>query len=134
MRGRLFFNRLTSVSGFTLLELMVVISIIGILITIAGPSYNLSVRKAKEAVLKNDLFIMRDLIDQYYADNAEYPSSLYDLVEKGYLRQIPVDPITKSSDTWVEVYIEEEDETMGVFDIHSGSDLVGTNDVPYNEW
>ena len=122
--------------GFTLLEILVVMSILGILITLAIPSYNLAILKAKEAALKEDLFILRDLLDQYYSDHGNYPSVLEELVELDYLRAVPVDPMTGSSGTWVELYLEEmeEDEEPGVYDVHSGSDLVGTDGTPYNEW
>jgi general secretion pathway protein G len=119
--------------GFTLIELMVVVAILGILVTLAQPSYYFATTKAKEAALKKDLYVLRDLIDQYHADQGQYPPSLPDLVSKGYLRSIPVDPFTKTSDTWIEVYASEGEES-GVFDVHSGSNLVGTNDLPYNQW
>jgi len=122
--------------GFTLLEILVVMSILGILITLAIPSYNLAILKAKEAALKEDLFILRDLLDQYYSDHGNYPYTLEELVELEYLRAVPVDPLTGSSETWVELYLEEveEDEEPGVYDVHSGSNLVGTDGTPYNEW
>lgn len=119
--------------GFTLIELMVVIAILGILVTLAQPTYKMATTKAKEAALKKDLYVFRDVIDQYHADQGQYPPSLPDLVDKGYLRAIPVDPFTESSDTWVEIYSAEGEES-GIFDVRSGSNLVGTNDVPYNEW
>ncbi len=119
--------------GFTLIELMIVVSIVGILATIALPMYQHSVIRAKEAVLKEDLFQMREAIDQYYADHGEFPPTLSTLVEKRYLRTIPVDPFTDSSETWIEVP-PDDPELGGVFDVHSGSDLIGLNGVPYNEW
>ncbi len=123
-------------SGFTLIEILVVMSVIGILITLAIPSYNLAILKAKEATLKEDLFVFRDLLDQYYSDHGVYPASLQELVETGYLRAVPVDPFTGSRETWVELYLEEveEDEEAGVYDVHSGSDLVGSDGTAYNEW
>jgi general secretion pathway protein G len=126
-------TRRLSEKGFTLIELMVVVAILGILVTLAQPSYYFATTKAKEAALKQDLYIMRDIIDQYHADQGEYPPSLPDLVEKGYLRSIPADPFTQAADTWIEVYAAEGEES-GVFDVHSGSNLVGTNDIPYNQW
>jgi general secretion pathway protein G len=117
--------------GFTLLELMSIVTIVGILVTLAVPSYRQSVVKAREAVLMRDLFTIRDLLDQHRADKGKYPDSLDDLVKGGYLRAIPMDPFTRSTSTWQEIYEETEG---GVFDIHSGSDLVGTNGVPYNQW
>lgn len=118
-------------AGFTLLELMIILTIIGILVTLAVPSYRVSVVKAREAVLKQDLFTMRDLLDQYRADNGKYPSSLHDLVARGYLRAMPADPFTASDSTWQEIV---EDTEGGVFDVHSGSDLVATTGAPYNQW
>jgi len=118
-------------SGFTLIELMIVVAIIGILATIAIPSYRQSILKAREAVLKQDLFTMRDLLDQYRADKGKYPATLKDLVTATYLRTVPVDPITQSASTWQEI-IDETD--GGVFDVYSGADLVATNGTPYNQW
>jgi general secretion pathway protein G len=117
--------------GFTLLELMTIIVIIGILVTLAIPSYHGAVIKAREAVLKHDLFTMRDVLDQYRGDQGKYPPSLSELVKTGYLRTVPVDPITSSNNTWQEVIETTEG---GVFDIHSGSDLVASTGTPYNEW
>ncbi len=117
--------------GFTIIELMIVVSIVGILATLAVPSYQTAVRKAKEAVLRQDLFTLRDLLDQHRADQGKYPASLEALVSAGYLRRIPMDPFTGSSTTWQEI---AEPTEGGVFDVYSGSDLVGTNGVPYNQW
>ncbi len=132
--------------GFTLIELIVVITIIGILSTIALPALRQVPVKAAEAVLKNDLRAMRDVIDQYYADQGNYPPGLEELVEKGYLRKIPIDPITKSADTW-QVVLEEidpetqpaetdfpEDGQPGVVDVHSGSPALALDGTPYAEW
>jgi general secretion pathway protein G len=124
-------GRVGEQSGFTLLELMTIIVIIGILVTLAVPSYQQSVIKAREAVLKQDLFTLRDVLDQYRADQGKYPSTLTDLVKVGYLRTIPVDPFTRSGSTWQETMESTEG---GIFDIHSGSTLVATNGTPYNEW
>lgn len=120
--------------GFTLIELMIVLVIIGILATLTGPSYRESVIKAREAALKKDLYIFRDVIDQYYADNGVYPPSLQDIVSKGYIRALPLDPFTKASDTWVEIMVEWDGKETGVYDVKSGSDLVGINNAPYNQW
>lgn len=122
---------MTGERGFTLLELMTIVVIVGILVTLAVPSYNQSVIKAREAVLQRDLFTMRDLLDQHRADKGKYPDSLNDLVASGYLRAMPDDPFTRSASTWQEIYEITEG---GVFDVHSGSDLVGSNGVPYNKW
>ncbi len=117
--------------GFTLIELMTIVVILGILVTLAVPSYQQSVIKAREAALARDLFVFRDLLDQYRADRGQYPPSLTDLASAGYLRAMPMDPITRSTSTWQETMEATEG---GVFDIHSGSDLIGTNGVPYNQW
>jgi len=132
-------------TGFTLIELIIVVAIIGILATIALPAMRNAPLKAKEAVLKEDLFAMRSCIDQYLADRGHYPSSIQELVDEGYLRFIPVDPLTESAETWVEVLAEAEDEEdlqpteetgtgPGVIDVHSGSDGVGLDGKPYAEW
>lgn len=121
----------TGNGGFTLIEMMMVITIIGILATIALPMYQSSVTKSKEAALREDLFNLRVSIDKYYADHGEYPPSIASLAEKRYIRFVPIDPFTKAKDTWVEV---PEAGGKGVFDIRSGSDLVGTNGVGYDEW
>jgi len=118
--------------GYTLIELMVVLTIIGILATIAQPNLQRTVIRAREASLRQSLFVLRDVIDQFYADNGSYPDSLEDLVEKHYIRALPEDPVTKSSSTWI--IIPPEDAKGGVYDIHSGSDLIALNNEPYNEW
>lgn len=118
--------------GFTLIELVIALSILGIILSFAEPVYRNSVIKAKEAALKKDIFIMRDSIDQYYADNNSYPQSLDDLVEKKYIRSIPEDPFTKSKETWVT--ISSAPEESDIFDVHSGSDLLALDGSAYNEW
>lgn len=118
--------------GFTLLELMTVVTIIGILATLAVPNYQLSVTKAREGALKQALFVLRDVIDQYRTDKGKYPPALAALVTAGYLRSLPADPITRSTHTWQEI---PDDSEGGVFDVHSGSMLVSISDgTPYNEW
>ena len=117
--------------GFTLLELMIVVAIIGILATIAAPTYQASVIKAREAVLRQDLFTLRDVLDQHRADQGKYPPSLQALVSAGYLRAIPKDPFTNSETTWQEMAEATEG---GIFDVFSGSEFVGTNGTPYNRW
>jgi|SRR5512134_3355039 general secretion pathway protein G len=117
--------------GFTLLELMIVVSIIGILATIAAPTYQASVIKAREAVLRQDLFTLREVLDQHRADQGKYPPSLQALVSAGYLRAIPKDPFTNSETTWQEMTDVTEG---GIFDVFSGSEFVGTNGTPYNRW
>ena len=122
--------------GFTLLELIVVITIMGILVSIALPNYRNSVLQAKEAVLRENLYRLRDLIDQYQSDKGKYPETLEVLVSAGYLRAIPPDPMT--TDPWVEVPPEADVEAAGVltgvFDVKSASTQVGTNGVAYSEW
>ncbi len=123
-------------TGYTLLELMIVVAIAGILVTLAVPSFQQSVIKAREATLKQNLTTIRAVLDQHYADQGIYPQSLEALVEAGYLRQIPTDPFTKSSDTWQLVFEENagDDEAGGVFDVHSGSDQTATDGTLYSEW
>jgi general secretion pathway protein G len=111
--------------------LLVVVSIIGILASVAEPAYHNTVRKAREATLRQDLFIMRDLLDQYRADKGQYPKTLGDLVSAGYLRSMPIDPFTRSNGTWQEI---AEPSEGGIWDARSGSDLVGSNGAPYNQW
>ena len=123
-------------SGFTLIELVVVVSIIGILVGIALPSYKQSIIQSKEAVLREDLYRFRDLIDQYYADKGRYPASLSSLAEDGYLRRMPADPFTGQAD-WVEVPAEadpESTEPPGVYDVHSASQQLSLSGTPYSEW
>ena len=117
--------------GFTLVELMIVVAIVGILATISIPSYHTSLMKARETVLRQDLFTIREVLDQHRADQGKYPSSLGALVAAGYLRALPKDPFTNSRDTWQEISDPTEG---GVFDVFSGSDLVGTNGTAYNQW
>lgn len=119
-------------AGFTLLELMTVVTIIGILATLAIPNYELSIKKARETALKQALFVLRDVIDQYRADHGKYPKDLNDLTSVGYLRSIPTDPFTRSNTTWQEM---QHDSEGGIWDVHSGSTLVSISDgKPYNEW
>lgn len=124
--------------GFTLIELLIVISIIGILASIAVPSYQRNLIKARETVLMEDLYQMRRAIDAYFADHVKYPESLDELVSAKYLRDIPRDPFTDAADTWEVVPPEpgEEGEVAegGVENVHSGSDRVGLNGIPYREW
>ena len=121
--------------GFTFVEMLIVVAIIGILATIALPSFQHAVTKAKEAALKENLFILRDVIDQYYADLERYPPTLAELVEKRYLRRVPADPITGRIDSWTFVYAtDEQGQENGIVDVQSGSEQVGVNGVPYREW
>ncbi len=121
--------------GFTLIELLIVISIIGILVTLAQPYYQRAVTAAKEATLKEDLFILRDVIDQYYADNGKYPQALNDLVDKKYIRRIPNDPITGSAETWTLVTItDDQGQQNGIFDVKSGSEATALDGTRYSDW
>ena len=124
--------------GFTLIELMVVISIILILISIAVPIYNQSIVRAREAVLRQDLFAMRSVIDQYTMDKSKAPQSLQDLVDAGYLKEIPKDPFTDSRDTWQVVQedalLSVDQDEPGISDVHSGASGSGTDGTAYSSW
>jgi general secretion pathway protein G len=124
--------------GFTLIEMLIVISIMVILISIAVPMYQRSVVRAREAVLRDDLFTLRSVIDQYTMDKAKAPQSLQDLVEAGYLKVIPKDPITNSSDTWVteteDVMLSVDQTQPGITDVHSGSSATSLEGTPYSSW
>jgi type II secretory pathway pseudopilin PulG len=128
------------------MELIIVVAVIGILATIALPALKDVPRRGAEAVLKSNLHIFRDVIDQFHGDKGHYPPTLEALVESGYLRAVPRDPITKSADTWLVVYeeldLEEqppetdlpEDLQPGIMDVHSGSELISLHGTPYSEW
>ena len=125
-------------AGFTLMELMIVMMIIGVLTTLAIPSFVGAIRNAKEAVLKEDLRVMRSAIDSYTMDKQKAPQSLEDLVQEGYLKVIPEDPMTKSRDTWntdVSDSLHSLDQTdPGIDDVHSGSQETGSDGQPYSTW
>ena len=123
--------------GFTFVELMVVITIIVILISMAIPIYNRSIIRAKESVLANNLFTLRTVIDQYSYDKGKAPQSLQDLVTESYLQKLPVDPMTGNNQSWKTV-MEDASQSVsqsepGIFDVHSGSDKVGLDGVAYSE-
>ena len=124
--------------GFTLIELMIVISLILILVSISIPAYNQSILRAKESVLMQNLFTLRSLISQYTLDKQKAPQSLEDLVSAGYIKQIPIDPFTGKNDTWT---VEQEDYSLsvdqqetGITDVHSGSSLMSTSGAAYSTW
>ncbi len=120
--------------GFTLIELMVVMAVIASLLTLALPRYFNSVERSREAVLKQDLHIMRDAIDKYLADRGRYPLTLEELAEKRYLRRVPPDPITDSTSTWVTVSPPEGEARDGVYDVRSGAPGAGLDGEPYESW
>jgi general secretion pathway protein G len=119
--------------GFTLIELLVVMSIIGVLLTIAVPRYFRTVQRSKETVLRKDLSVVRESIDQYYGDLGQYPEALASLVEKNYIRNVPIDPFTKSAETWLLVASEDPDHP-GLRDIHSGSPDSSSDGSPFVSW
>jgi general secretion pathway protein G len=120
--------------------MIIVFTLIGILVGLALPEYKYSLRKARETVLKTDLFEFRKLINQYYNDKSKYPPSLKTLVDEGYLRQIPIDPMTKSAETWVEIREQPNYEELlpnveiGIIDVQSGSDGQALDGTIYNTW
>lgn len=123
--------------GFTLIELIAVVSILGILVGIALPNYRAAILQSKEAVLKENLFRFRDVIDQYQADKGKYPATLDTLVTDGYLRTIPKDSITGARD-WTEIPADPDPDAPGdvpgVFDVHSSSEGTALDGTPYKEW
>ncbi len=125
-------------AGFTLIELMVVVALISVLAAMGVVQYRNSIKLTQEAVLKEDLFRMRDAIDQYYADKAKYPTGLDVLVSENYLRAIPKDPMTESADSWVTVPSEPDPNNptsdIGIYDVKSGSDKTSLEGTKYSEW
>ena len=124
--------------GFTLIELMIVMAIMSILLAIALPIYQKSILRAKESVLRHNLFTLREMIDEYTIDKQQAPQTLQDLVSDGYLRQVPQDPITNSDQTWritmEDTPIGGSSSSPGIFDVHSGSDKTSLDGTPYSDW
>src|SRR6187455_1005022 len=130
--------RAPQASGFTLMEMMIVMVLIVILAGIGLTMYGNTVQRAKEATLKEDLFRLRDAIDQYYADKGKYPSTLEELVSDGYVRKIPEDPFTRSNSTWQTVAAEPDPNNpvaeAGVYDVKSGAEGTAIDGTQYSEW
>lgn len=124
--------------GYTLIEIIIVLTIISILMSIAVPLYQTALRRTRESVLKNNLFTLRTVIDEYTYDKQKAPQALQDLVQQGYLRQIPEDPITGSNQSWkviMEDALTSVNQTEpGIFDVRSGSDKTSLEGTPYAEW
>ncbi len=124
--------------GFTLIELMIVMAVIAVLMAVALPIYNRSIIRSKESVLKNNLFTLRTVIDEYTYDKQKAPQTLQDLVSDGYLRQVPMDPMTGNADSW-KLIMEDASNTVnqtmpGIFDVRSGADGTSLEGTPYSEW
>jgi general secretion pathway protein G len=128
----------TGRSGFTMIELMIVMTVITILVSVAVPFYQKSILRSKESVLKNNLFTLRTVIDEYTMDKGKAPQTLQDLVSDGYLRTVPVDPMTGSDQSW-KITMEDATSSVnqtepGIFDVQSGSDKTSLEGTPYAEW
>ena len=124
----------TARAGFTLIELMVVLTVLALLLTLAVPRYFNHLERAKEATLKQDLSVMRDAIDKFHGDKGRYPDQLDELVSARYIRNIPVDPITESATTWRVIPPTDTEAKGAVYDIKSGADGKSADGSPYGEW
>ena len=120
-------------SGFTLIELIVTLSIIALLVSIIAPHYTGRILRAEEAVLRENLLLLRDALDKHYSDAGRYPDALAELVSKRYLRALPRDPLTRSTDSWV-VVPPADREKGGVYDVHSAASGTGSDGKPYAQW
>jgi general secretion pathway protein G len=120
--------------GFTLIELLVVLAIIAALLAIAAPRYFTSLDRARESALRETLFVMRDAIDKYHGDTGRYPGSINELIEKRYLRKLPPDPVTESTDTWIVVMPPAGAAARQVYDVKSGAPGEGSDGTPYADW
>jgi len=131
-------TRMRSTRGFTLMELLVVMSLIVLLTSIGLMAYKTSVQRGREAVLKEDLYRMRDAIDQFYVDKGKYPVDLSELVSGGYLRAVPVDPMTQSAETWQLIPAEPDPSNpsaeLGIYNVVSGSDALAIDGSKYSDW
>ncbi len=131
-------TRLRAAAGFTMIELLIVMSLVVILASIGMVQYRNSVTRAEEAALKENLFRMRDALDQFYADKNKWPADLSELVSEGYIREVPTDPMTKSKDSWQTSTADADAgnpaASGGIDDVHSGSDRLALDGTPYAEW
>jgi general secretion pathway protein G len=126
-------GRRRTLVGFTLIELLVVMAIIGTLLSLAVPRYFRTLERARETVLKHDLAVLREAIDKHYADLNEYPETLPVLVEKRYVREVPIDPFTRLADTWTLIPSDDPDHS-GIRDIHSGAAETAADGTPVSSW
>jgi general secretion pathway protein G len=120
-------------SGFTLIELIVTLSIIALLVSIIAPHYTGRILRAEEAVLRENLLLLRDALDKHYSDAGRYPDALAELVSKRYLRALPRDPLTRTTDSWI-VVPPADREKGGVYDVHSAASGTGSDGKPYAQW